>query len=282
MEGGPSHIDTFDPKPALDELHLTASTGKRRYVRSPFRFRRAGKLGIEINEGFRRLAGLVDDICFYRGLQAGSANHPTALGHIDCGNQLGCAPASPVVADLSREPERTREMYGVGDPDREVDAVARRCLLARRMIEAGAPFAQVTVTGWDSHDDIEKAYRARIKAVDKPVAALLRDLKRTGLLEETLVVWAGEFGRSPDNFIRGDAGAWGRDHNAGAMTLWLAGGDVPRGRTVGATDELGARAVEVAQPVHNFQATLAHLLGVDNAKLAGVHAGGEPIVELVA
>lgn len=282
MEGGPSHIDTFDPKPALDELHLTASAGKRRYVRSPFRFRRAGRLGIEINEGFRHLAGLVDDICFYRGLQAASANHTTALSHIGRGNRFGGDPASPFVADLSREPETTREMYGVGDPDREVDAVARRCLLARRMIEAGEPLAQVTVTGWDSHDDIEKACRARIKAVDKPVAALLKDLKRTGLLEETLVVWAGEFGRSPDNFIRGDAGAWGRDHNASAMTIWLAGGGVPRGKIVGATDELGARAVEAAQPVKNLQATLAHLLGVDDANPPGVHTGGELIEELVA
>ena len=413
MEGGPSHIDTFDPKPQLAKLHMTEfakertkfaaamNTGKRYYVQSPFEFRRAGKLGIEINAGFERFAGVVDNVCFYRGLQAESVNHPTALYHLNTGNQFGGDPAvgawasyglgtenenlpafvvlpdvaypqggaanwsngflpahyqgtglrsqgapildmnpppgvreeqqrrtldllgglnrlhrerhpqhaeldariasyelafrmqaeMPGVVDLEREPRATLEMYGVGDADKEVDSIARRCLLARRMIEAGVRFVQVIVSGWDSHDYIEKAHGARIRAIDKPVAALLADLDRTGLLDETLVVWAGEFGRSPDNGIRGDGKAWGRDHNAKAMNVWLAGGDAPRGKIVGATDEVGGEAVEVAHPLKNFHVTLLRLLGLDDSKLTYFHAGrdkqlsqtgGESISELIA
>jgi uncharacterized protein (DUF1501 family) len=179
----------------------------------------------------------------------------------------------PDVVDISKEPQTTLDMYGVGDPDKEVDAVARRCLLARRMIEAGVRFVQVVVMGWDSHDYIHKAHGSRIKAIDQPVAALLKDLKRTGLLEDTLVVFAGEFGRSPDNGIRGDGKAWGRDHNAKAMTVWLAGGDAPRGKIVGATDEVGGSAVEEVHPIKNFHVTALRLLGLDDAKLTYLHAG---------
>lgn len=288
MEGGPSHIDTFDPKPKLKELHMTESakertpfaaamdTGKRYYVRSPFGFRKVGQLGIEINENFRHFAEVVDDVCFYRGLQAESANHPAALSHLSSGFLM---PAEmPGVVDLSQESRTTLELYGVGHAGQEVDAVARRCLLARRLVQAGVRFVQVTVGGWDSHDDIEKGHGARIKAVDQPVAALLEDLKRTGLLEETLVIWAGEFGRSPDNAIRGEGMAWGRDHNAKAMTVWLAGGGAPRGAIVGATDEVGGEAVDAIHPIKDFHATLFHLLGLRQLS----QTRGQPIREIVA
>jgi uncharacterized protein (DUF1501 family) len=159
------------------------------------------------------------------------------------------------------------------------------------MVKAGVRFVQVIVGGWDSHDYIEKAHGARVTAIDQPVAALLKDLKRTGLLDETLVVWAGEFGRSPDNGIRGEGKAWGRDHNANAMSVWLAGGDAPRGKIIGATDDVGGAAIEVAHPIKNFHVTLLHLLGLDDTKLTYFHAGrdkqvsqtgGELIRELVS
>jgi hypothetical protein len=397
MEGGPSHMDTFDPKPKLGALHMTKfekarnkfeanmNTGERYYVRSPFEFRRAGKLGIEINTLLDRFSGVVDDVCFYRGLKAESVNHPTALYHLNCGNQFGGDPATgawvayglgtenrnlpafvvlpdlaypqggaanwgngflpaqyqgtplrpqgspildmnpppgvtperqsanlkylqtlnrrhrelhpahdelaariesyelafrmqaemPAVLDLMREPAATLEMYGIGGADREADAIGRRCLLARRLVEAGVRFVQVIVMGWDSHDYIDKAHGSRLRAIDKPVAGLLADLKRTGLLDETLVVWAGEFGRSPDNGIRRGSTAWGRDHNANAMTVWLAGGGAPRGAIVGATDETGAAAVEVVHPLRDFHVTLLRLLGLDDNRLRYFHAGRE-------
>ena len=352
MEGGPSHIDTFDPKPKLADLHMTEfvkernkfeasmNTGKRYFVRSPFEFRRAGDLGIELNSKLNRFAACVDDICFYRGLQAESVNHPTALYHINTGNRFGGDPAigswvtyglgtenqnlpgfvvlpdfaypqggagnwsngflpahyqgtplrsqgapvldmrpptyvteyqqrktldflrflnrrhaerhprheelsariesyelafrmqaeMPEAIDIDSEPEATKELYGVGADDTGVDSIGRRCLLARRLVERGVRFVQVIVSGWDSHDYIEKAHGARLDSIDRPIAGLLTDLKRTGLLDETLVVWAGEFGRSPDNGIRGGGTTWGRDHNAPAMPFWIAGGDAPRGK----------------------------------------------------
>lgn len=129
--------------------------------------------------------------------------------------------------------------------------------------------------GWDSHDYIEKAHGARLRAIDKPLAGLIQDLKRTGLLESTLIVWAGEFGRSPDNGIRRGSPAWGRDHNASALAVWLAGGGVKAGTVIGATDEVGGAAVEVVHPIRDFHVTLLHLLGLDDNRLRFLHAGRE-------
>ncbi|MCW5982871.1 MAG: DUF1501 domain-containing protein [Bryobacteraceae bacterium] len=278
MKGGPSHIDTFDPKPSLDRLHMTVAPasargdfGARRYVRSPFRFRRAGRLGIEINEGFEQFSEIVDEVCFYRGLQAESANHSVALAPLR-GLASGDDAAAPQV-DVERAPESTRRLYGVGDRNPELDAVARGCLAARLRVEWGARFAAVTVDGWDAHENIASDYSARIRAIDRPIAALIKDLQRTELLERTLVIWCGEFGRSPDNWIRHGASAWGRDHNARAMTAWLAGGGAVRGRIVGATDELGAAAVEAVHPMRDFVSTALCLLGQEAAA---------PIPELIA
>ena len=397
MEGGPSHIDTFDPKPKLSALHMTRfqkerskfeanmNTGERYFVRSPFKFRRAGQMGIEINTLFEHFAGVVDEACFYRGLRAESVNHPTALYHLNTGTQFGGDPAlgswvsyglgtfnqnlpafvvlpdlaypqggaanwsggflpahyqgtplrpqgapvldmappagvsqqqqkadlaylnelnrlhhrqhprhaellariesyelafrmqaeMPGVVDLSKESPQTLAMYGIGGADPDADAFGRRCLLARKLVASGVRFVQVIASGWDSHDYIEKAHGARIRAVDQGLAALLTDLKRTGLLEDTLVVWAGEFGRSPDNGIRQGGQAWGRDHNATAMPVWLAGGGVPAGKIVGATDEVGLQSEETVHPIKDFHVTLLHLLGLDDAKLRYLHGGRE-------
>lgn len=394
MEGGPSHIDTFDPKPKLQDLHMTEflreskfasamESGKRYFVASPFKFKRAGKMGIEICDLFQHLSEWVDDICFYRGLVAESTNHPTALYHINTGNKFGGDPAVgawttyglgtmnenlpafvvlpdiiypqggtanwsngflpahyqgttfrpsgppvldlqppanvsrelqrqnlnllaelnayhqerhpwhdelasrieayelayrmqaeiPHVVEIEKEAEETKQLYGIGE--KETDSFGRRCLLARRLVQQGVRFVQVYSTGWDSHDYIEQAHSNRIRAIDKPIAGLLQDLKRTGLLESTLVVWGGEFGRSADNGIRGGAKAFGRDHNAKAMTFWLAGGGVKAGHIVGATDELGQQAVEVVHPIPDFHVTLLHLMGLNDANLRYFHEGRE-------
>jgi len=392
MEGGPSHIDTFDPKPKLAGLHMSEfvrkdkfasamESGTRYFVRSPFEFRRAGRSGMEICSLYENLAGCVDDICFYRGAVAESTNHPTALFHMNTGNQFGGDPAMgswvsyglgtenqnlpafvvlpdlmypqggaanwsggflpaqfqgaalrasgapvldmnpppgvtpeiqrsnldllqslnrrhqaahpdhtelaariesyelafrmqaemPGVIALAKESTKTLEMYGIGEAD--TDGFGRRCLLARRMIERGVRFVQVIASGWDSHDDIATAHANRMRATDKPITALLQDLKRTGLLESTLVVWAGEFGRSADNGVRRQSKVWGRDHNATAMTIWFAGGGVKAGSVVGATDETGQNAVEAVHPLKDVHVTILHLLGLDDARLTYFHAG---------
>jgi hypothetical protein len=409
MEGGPSHIDTFDPKPKLASLHLTEfarsdetqsamSSGKRYYVQSPFRFRKAGESGADLGENWERLATVADLLCFYRGCQVDSVNHPTAMYQMNTGNRFGGDPAlgswvtyglgsenrdlpgfvvlpevsypqggaanwgngflpahyqgtplrpkgSPIldllppdgvtrehqranldllgalnrqhleahpgrddlaarmagyelayrmqtevpgILDIGQEDAKTRELYGIGAEP--TDAFGRKCLLARRLVERGVRFVQLYAGTWDSHDYIERAHGNLIRAVDRPIAGLIADLNRTGLLESTLVVWCGEFGRSPDNGVRMGT-AFGRDHNPKAMTIWLAGGGVKAGHTIGATDDLGASAVECVHHVRDLHVTLLRLLGLDDAKLTYFHAGrfkqlsqfgGEVIKELLA
>jgi hypothetical protein len=409
MEGGPSHIDTFDPKPKLAELHLqefvregqmksAMESGRRYYVRSPFRFRKAGQSGADVAENWRHLADCVDDICFYRGCQVDSVNHPTAMYQMNTGNRFGGDPAigawvtyglgspnqnlpgflvlpevsvpqggaanwgngflpahyqgtplrpvgSPIldlepreeitrqhqrenldllaalneqharqhprhdellarmeayelafrmqvqvpeILDLQREDARTRASYGIGQE--ATDAMGRKCLLARRLVERGVRFVQLYAGTWDSHDYIERAHGNLIRQVDQPIAALLKDLKQRGLLDETLVIWCGEFGRSPDNGVRGGT-AYGRDHNPHAMTIWLAGAGVNAGHTVGATDETGATAVECVHHVRDLHVTWLRLLGLDDNQLTYFHGGrfkqlsqfgGQVIGELLA
>ncbi len=409
MGGGPSHIDTFDPKPKLRQLHLqefqrddkfasAMASGKRYYVESPFRFRKAGAAGADLCEHWQCLADVSDDICFYRGLQAESIDHPTAMYHMNTGNRFGGDPAIgawttyglgslnqnlpgfivlpeiaspqggaanwsngflpadfqgttlrprgtpildlnpppgvtreaqrknldllarlnrdhaerhphhaelaarienyelafrmqtqvPELIDLSHETQQTQVAYGIDGG--LSDDFGRRCLLARRLVERGVRFVQLYSEGWDSHDYIEDAHSRRIQAVDRPIAALIADLKQRGLLDSTLIVWMGEFGRSPDNGVRGGV-KYGRDHNAKAMHVWLAGGGVNAGSIVGATDELGNEAVEVVHPLRDLHVTLLRLLGLDDNKLTYFHGGrfkqlsqtgGDAIRELIA
>ncbi len=392
MEGGPSHIDTFDPKPKLDDLHLKKflnrsdklsgmTNGERFYVRSPYKFRKTGQSGIEMCEHFEHLADVADEMCVYRGLQAESVDHPTALFHMNTGSRFGGDPAlgawtnyglglanqnlpgyvvmtemaapqggsgnwsngflpayfqgtqlrsegSPIldlappkwktrehqrenldvlaqlnkshlaehphhadlsarmenyelayrmqmevpeVIDIDSEPEHIKEAYGLNQ--KETAAFGRRCLLARRLIEQGVRFVQLFSGGWDSHDFIERAHKNRIQSIDKPIAALIKDLKDRGMLDDTLVLWTGEFGRTPDNTRRGGENALGRDHNADAMTMFMAGGGVKKGAVVGATDEIGAKAVDVVHPIRDLHVTLLSLLGLDDNKLTYFHGG---------
>lgn len=195
----------------------------------------------------------------------------------------------PGVIDIESEPESIKEMYGL--EGKETGQFARRCLLARRMIEKGVRFVQIFSGGWDSHDYLERSHKARIYSIDKPVTALIKDLRQRGLLDDTLVVWLGEFGRSPDNHHRGGGVAIGRDHNAHAQSMFFAGGGVKAGHVVGATDEIGDTAVEVVHPIKDLHVTLLHILGLDDNKLTYFHGGrfkqlsqtgGQVIKELLA
>ena len=177
----------------------------------------------------------------------------------------------PGIIDLDGEPESVREMYGLDSKD--TASFGRRCLLARRLVEKGVRFVQIFSGGWDSHDYLERSHKARIYSIDKPVAALIKDLKQRGLLDETLIVWLGEFGRSPDNHFRGGGVAIGRDHNAEAQSMFFAGGGVKAGHVIGATDEIGQRAVEVVHPIKDLHVTLLHLLGLDDSDLTYFHGG---------
>lgn len=410
MEGGPSHIDTFDPKPELAKRHLqkfqrsgdmesAMSSGERYFVKSPFDFVKAGQSGADISSEWEHLKEMVDDICFYRGCQVESVNHPTACYHVNTGNRFGGDPAvgawvnyglgtenenlpgfvvlprtaypqggagnwsngflpadfqgtplrpqgSPIldlnppegigretqrknldllaalngkhlearpgrselsarmesyelayrmqtevpeILDLKGEKESTLEAYGIGDS--KTDAFGRKCLMARRLVEKGVRFVQAYAGNWDSHDYIEKAHGSLIRSVDKPIAAMLRDLRERGLLDDTLVIWCGEFGRTPDNGLRGGSASYGRDHNAKAMTMWFAGGGTKAGHTIGATDEIGAEAVDCVHHIRDVHCTILHLLGLDDNRLTYYHAGrhkqlsqfgGQVIKELIA
>lgn len=409
MEGGPSHIDTFDPKPKLAQLHLKEFTradkmqsamsgGKRYYVASPFEFAKVGNSGADMASNWTHLAHVADEICFYRGCQVDSVNHPTAMYQMNTGNRFGGDPALgswvtyglgsmnqnlpgfvvlpevsypqggaanwgngflpadfqgtplrakgspildlappagvsrehqrqnlgllsrlnqehvasrpgrddldarmksyelafrmqmqvPAILDLGKENEATLASYGIGHEP--TDGFGRRCLLARRLVQQGVRFVQLYAGTWDSHDYIEKAHGNLVRQVDQPIAGLIADLKRTGLLDSTLVVWCGEFGRSPDNGVRMGT-AFGRDHNPKGMTIWFAGGGVKAGHTIGATDELGAEAVSCVHHVRDLHVTILRLLGLEDAKLTYFHGGrfkqlsqfgGQVIEELIA
>lgn len=161
--------------------------------------------------------------------------------------------------DIAREPQATRDLYGTTPQGRQL-------LIARRLVERGVRFVQVWAGGWDHHDNIEERLKQSAGEIDKPAAALLTDLKQRGLLDSTLVVWGGEFGRTVTRDRNGNDTP-GRDHNNRAFTTWLAGGGVKGGTVYGATDEFGARAVENRVHVHDLHATMLHLLGFDHEKL---------------
>jgi hypothetical protein len=179
---------------------------------------------------------------------------------------------APEAVDLSRETAAMRTAYGLDDK-RSAD-FGTRCLLARRLVERGVRFVQLysgggpLVTQWDAHDDVNDNHEHMCARVDRPIAALLKDLKQRGLLDSTLVVWASEFGRMPTS-----QGGKGRDHNPYGYTMWLAGGGVKGGQAVGATDEFGLNAVANRVSVHDFHATILHFLGLDHEKLTYLHGG---------
>jgi hypothetical protein len=200
----------------------------------------------------------------------------------------GCAPE---VVDLSSESEPTKKLYGLDNPTTE--PFARQCLMARRLVERGVRFVQLYHGGlgnqntdtWDAHDDIVSNHTKHAAEVDLPISGLLTDLRARGLLDSTLVIWQGEFGRMPIS-QRG----LGRDHNPGAMSIWMTGARIKGGQVIGTTDEFGYKAEEQPISVHDLHATILHLLGLDHTRLTYRFNGremrltdvyGEPIPQIV-
>jgi hypothetical protein len=183
----------------------------------------------------------------------------------------------PELTDVRSEPRSVHEMYGT-EPGKA--SFANNCLLARRLVERGVRFVQLYHRGWDHHgtdrrDDIINRLPSLCRETDRAAAALIRDLKQRGLLDSTLVVWGGEFGRTPMNEERNRSKFLGRDHHPKAFTMWMAGGGTRRGVTVGKTDELGYNVVEDAVDVHDLHATILHLMGLDHTKLTYKFQGRE-------
>ena len=172
----------------------------------------------------------------------------------------------PELMDLTGEKKETLDLYGIGSEP--TDRFGRQCLLARRLAERGVRFIEVGHGGWDTHRNMRADLERNCGEIDKPISGLLADLKRRGLLKDTLVVWGGEFGRTPH--AQGDDG---RDHNNQGFTIWMAGGGVKGGFSYGSTDETGAEAVDGVMNIHDWHATVLHLLGLDHERLTFNYAG---------
>lgn len=195
--------------------------------------------------------------------QSGDTDIETRIASYEMAYRLQTS--APELMDIGSEPKRILDMYGA-KPGKT--SFANNCLLARRLVERGVRFVNVFHKGWDAHSNVEGNHRNNCKQVDQPAAALIKDLKQRGLLDETLVVWGGEFGRTPmiesNPIIKRKQG---RDHHPQAFTIWMAGGGVKGGVTYGKTDELGFHVIENKVPVRDLHATILHLLGLDHKRL---------------
>jgi hypothetical protein len=177
--------------------------------------------------------------------------------------------SGPEAVDLTKETEATKKLYGMDEP--ETEAFGRNCLQARRLVERGVRFVELycgSGSGWDAHNNMEGNHTKWCRVSDKPIAGLLADLKSRGMLDDTLVVWGGEFGRTPFN-EKGD----GRDHNPWGFTIWMAGGGVKAGQAIGTTDEIGLRGVENPYHVHDIHASILHVLGLNHERTTYMHNG---------
>ncbi len=398
MYGGPSQVDTFDPKPDLDKYHgKTMNTvlqnvgevktfgggGNAPLMRSPYKFQKYGKSGLEVSEIYPNVGQCVDDICFLRSIYGDSNNHAPALFEMNTGSILqghpsvgswvtyglgsqnqdlpgfvvmtdhrggpiggapnwssGFMPATyqgtlfrssgtpildlspgegvsaaeqrssldllakmneehlhsnpgdselearigayelayrmqahaPEVVDISKETEETKALYGIDSA--RTEKFGRKCLMARRLVERGVRFIQIYSGGghgddtWDAHGDIVGNHGKHAGDTDKPIAGLLKDLKRRGLLDSTLVVWGGEFGRMPIS-----QGSTGRDHNPGVQTVWMAGGGVKGGTVIGASDEVGYKAGTDPYHIRDLHATILHAMGLNDMALTYLYNG---------
>jgi hypothetical protein len=378
MDGGVSHVDSFDPKPGLDRRDGQGYQGARKWLKSPWKFARHGRCGLPVSELFPHIASCADDLAVIRSMKADLPLHSTGvlllhtgvnnagrpsfgawvsygLGSLNrnlpgfvvlnfdtvpCGGLenfgSGFLPANhqatilkadgtpianlipgdhdrrvqrakldllrrqgeafaqslggddavesairnyemayrmqslvPDVLDLGSETAATRRLYGIDSSDTPKRLYGIQCLRARRLVEAGVRFVEVGCPSlaasngtWDQHGDLKKGHEKNAFVTDQAVAGLLKDLKSRGLLEETLVLWGGEFGRTPHAPSRD-----GRDHHPEGFSVWLAGGGIKGGTVYGATDEMGMHAVEKVVTVHDLHATILHLLGVDHERL---------------
>jgi hypothetical protein len=211
--------------------------------------------------------GVLDDLARLNELKLAEAGDPeiaTRIAQYEMAYRMQTS--VPELTDLSREPKHVLEMYG---PEvLKQGSYAYNCLMARRLAERGVKFIQLMHAGWDQHRNLNTQLKIQCQDTDAPSAALVKDLKQRGLLDDTLVIWGGEFGRTP--FLQGkiaETKQWGRDHHPYAFTIWMAGGGVKAGYTHGASDEFGFNAVEDKVHVHDFQATVLHLLGIDHERL---------------
>lgn len=379
MNGGPSHVDTFDYKPGLIKNHGKKSRYGRELLKPVVPFKQRGKSGIWISDLFPELSKQADDMCLVRGMHCNGPNHPQAMTQLHTGNfqfvrpslgawilyGLGTAndslpgfitinpsrsaqnfgsaflpaiyqgtkinsgggrrlsqgsqefpditnarlndkdqrsqlefiqklnkgslkkykehagvegmiesyelayrmqSAMPEVMKVDDEPQKVKDMYGIGSGP--ADTFGRQCLLARRFAESGVRFIEIATGNWDHHANLDTSLQATTEAIDKPMSGLIEDLRRKDMLKDTLIVWGGEFGRTPDS-VRGN----GRDHNPKGFTTWMAGGGVKGGMSYGATDEFGFESVEGRCHIHDWHATMLHLLGLDHEKLTYNYGG---------
>ena len=232
--------------------------------------------GLEINDQRKHLS-LIRRLDESFHAQTNNANVEAAIKNYETAFRMQTA--VPEICDLSGETEATKRLYGVDSKQRDKAAYAKQCLLARRLVESGVRFVELSCISvgigaggaanpWDQHGELAKGHGAMARQVDQPIAALIMDLKQRGLLEETLVIWAGEFGRTPFS-----QGSNGRDHNPFGFSVWLAGGGVKGGSVYGATDEFGYRAIEDPCNIYDLWATVLHQLGIDHERLTFRYAG---------
>lgn len=384
MGGGPSHVDSFDYKPALNRDHGKPGKYGGSLLKSPWEFRQRGESGLWISDLFPEVGKLADDLTLIRSMQCDQPVHAGAMTQIHTGTaqfirpSLGAwtlyglgtennslpgfvslSPPSgssrnygsaflpaifggtkigrasrggqqrsrigssgsvpdiqnralttqqqrtqldliqalnrekvkrdkyqpgvegiiesfelafrmqdtlPALMDTSEETESTLEMYGINNGP--TDGFGKQCLLARRFADAGVRFIEVTHQGWDQHTNLSVDHKARAEGCDLPIAGLMRDLKQRDMLKDTLVIWGGEFGRTP-----AAQGGDGRNHNNKGYTTWMAGGGVKGGFSYGATDEHGYEAVKNKCHIHDWHATILHLLGLDHQQLTYRYAG---------
>ncbi|HVX12420.1 MAG TPA: DUF1501 domain-containing protein [Pirellulales bacterium] len=211
--------------------------------------------------------GLLDDLAKLNEMklrESGDAEIATRIAQYEMAYRMQSS--VPELTDLADEPQHVLDLYG--SDVKQQGTYAYNCLMARRLIERGVRFVQIMHAGWDQHGSITTELYNQCRDTDQPSAGLVRDLKQRGLLDDTLVIWGGEFGRTP--FLQGninDRPKWGRDHHPYAFTVWMAGGGVKPGISYGASDDLAMNAVEQPVHVHDLQATILHLLGIDHQKL---------------
>src|SRR3954470_2696431 len=277
-ESLPAYVVMPDPKGALEAGQPMYLHGFLPAVYQPTTFRPTGRpvLNLDLPAGVdlerrRRTLRLIGDLNRAT-LDPADEEFSARINALDLAFRMQTE--APEVLDLSREPRETLELYGIGDGP--TNDYGRRCLLARKLVESGVRFVCVVSGGgpgnmqWDAHSDIEENHLRKAAETDKTVAGLLRDLKRRGLLDETLVLWGGEFGRSPE----AESGR-GRDHHNLGFTMWMAGGGIKGGRVVGATDAIGLRPVESPYHFRDIHTTILHQLGLDQHRLTYPHLGRE-------
>jgi len=380
MDGGVSHVDSFDPKPELErrdnqlftDSRNPTAMGNRRWLKSPWAFRRRGQSGMPISDLFPHIATCADELAVIRSMKADLPLHSTGVlflhtgvnnagrpslgswvnyglgsenrnlpgfvvlsfGVVPCGGlenfqsgflpvnhqammfhadgvpidnlrpPVANAPGSPTlnllreqnadfsrssgvesvirnyelayrmqslvpdVLDLARETQATQRLYGIDSNIASKRLYGIQCLRARRLVESGVRFVEITCPPgasngtWDQHGDLKRGHGKNALDTDQAIAGLIKDLKQRGLLDETLVLWAGEFGRTPHS-----AGRDGRDHHPEGFSIWMAGGGIKGGTIHGATDDFGMHALDPVVTMHDLHATILHLLGIDHERL---------------